>query len=304
MKGNSTSGGVATADPWSGGDSKGMPNATSYSMPDESEEKLQYAFRMIMEVHRGKSTTNENEIRALRQTIDELRINNANLTKKIQSAEREIMEQQHRNQVLVKDNENLAIANRQLLQRCEKYKRIQQTFSEALENSGHDEEIPLTAFSVSAAAAAAATSSSGEFRSAYSSSALGNSMNNLGSVLSPKSAGGSMNFPVSAGPSSAAASAVPTASMAATTTASGTSSGGAGFDSNGKDGKQFFRVVRTRLPFESFNAFLTVIKKLNSHEYTRDVAVEEAKKIFGPENSDLLGDFQSLISRHISASPA
>jgi len=291
---------------------KGVPPATGgYGMPDESEEKLQYAFRMILEVHRGRASTNENEIRALRQSIEELRIANTNLTKKLQSAEREIMEQQHRNQVLVKDNENLAIANRQLLQRCEKYKRIQQTFSEALENSGHDEEIPLAAFS----AGVTATTSSGEFRSAYSTTGLG-SMS-----LSPKGASmlgtssSTLSFPMSAGPSSAAASAVPTASLAAPSSSGANNSlqsssnsagnnnavSGGGFDSNGKDGKQFFRVVRTRLPFESFNAFLTVIKKLNSHEYTRDVAVEEAKKIFGPENSDLLGDFQALISRHISA---
>jgi hypothetical protein len=311
---NMKSGNSATAvvESWEKGIPPAATSAGGYGLADESEEKLQYAFRMILEVYRGRASTNENEIRALRQSIEELRITNTNLTKKLQSAEREIMEQQHRNQVLVKDNENLAIANRQLLQRCEKYKRIQQTFSEALENSGHDEDIPLAAFSATSATGSYSSStgapsgptnsSSGEFRSAYA---------GLGSVsLSPK--GGSMlgttsTFTTSAGPSSASASAVPSASMTGASSAAPTSNNGggsSGFDSNGKDGKQFFRVVRTRLPFESFNAFLTVIKKLNSHEYTRDVAVEEAKKIFGPENSDLLGDFQALISRHISAAPS
>lgn len=272
-------------------------SATNYSLPDETEEKMQYAFRMMMDAHRSKTMTSENEIRSLRSSIEELRVANANLTKKFQSAEREIMDQQHRAQVLQKENETLAMANRQLLQRCEKYKRIQQTFSEALENSGHEDD--LSGF------AGLTTTNSGEYRStsttSYTSSSLpvmttssSNSAGSSGVVssvvpplssMSPKTtAGGGQQPPPAAVPS--APTNVPAPSS--------------GFDSNGKDGKQFFRIVRTRLPFESFNSFLTVIKKLNSHEYTRDVAVEEAKKIFGAENADLLGDFQALISRHIS----
>ena len=241
---------------------------TTYGMPDESEEKIQYGFRLILEAHRARSSTNENEIRSLRQTIEELKAANAALNKKCTASEREIMEQQHRTQMLTKDNENQAMANRQLLQRVEKYKRIQQTFSEALENSGHEEDITPMAMM------------SGEYRAPVA--------------------------PPTFTPTAIASVAPPPAQpqqMSPKTTAAGErpASGGGKFDSAGKDGKQFFRVVRTRLPFESFNAFLTIIKKLNAHEYTRETAVEEAKKIFGADNQDLLGDFQALISRHISS---
>ncbi len=262
-------------------------SGTNYSLPDESEEKMQYAFRMMMDAHRSKTMTSENEIRSLRASIEELRVANANLTKKFQSAEREIMDQQHRSQVLQKENETLAMANRQLLQRCEKYKRIQQTFSEALENSGHEDD--LSGF------AGLTTTNSGEYRptstTSYSSSA------SLPAVMTTNSSAGSSGIVSSVVPPLSSMSPKTTAGAPATT---GPAQPSSGFDSNGKDGKQFFRIVRTRLPFESFNSFLTVIKKLNSHEYTRDVAVEEAKKIFGAENADLLGDFQALISRHIS----
>jgi len=269
----------------------GGGSATNYALPDETEEKMQYAFRMIMDAHRSRAMTSENEIRSMRATVEELRVANANLTKKFQSAEREIMDQQHRCQVLQKENESLAMANRQLLQRCEKYKRIQQTFSEALENSGHEDD--LSGF------AGLTTTNSGEYRSVTSSYTA--------SSLPPPATNSS------AGNSGIVSSVVPPLSSMSpktTTTTTTTSSNPVvpatttGFDSNGKDGKQFFRIVRTRLPFESFNSFLTVIKKLNSHEYTRDVAVEEAKKIFGAENADLLGDFQALISRHISSNSA
>jgi hypothetical protein len=254
-------------------------------MPDDSEEKIQYGFRMILEAHRGRSSTSDNEIRSLRQTIEELKATNATLNKKCAAAEREIMEQQHRNQLLAKDNENLAMANRQLLQRVEKYKRIQQTFSEALENSGHEEDLTPMAMM------------SGEYRAPI--------------APPPAAVSGGAVFSSSA---TSASSSIPTPTAVASMqmspkTATASNGGeqqrqasGGKFDSAGKDGKQFFRVVRTRLPFEAFNAFLTIIKKLNAHEYTRETAVEEAKKIFGNDNQDLLGDFQALISRHISSS--
>lgn len=248
-------------------------SAAGYSVPEESDEKIQYAFRMILEAHRGRSMTADNEIRSLRNTLEELKTANQSLTKKLAVAEREIMEQQHRNQVLSKDNDNLGIANRQLMQRVEKYKRIQQTFSEALENSGHEEDLtPMPMMN------------SGEYRSTFTTS------------LPTPTAMSAMSSAVAAVPASTA----PPAQMSPKTNERTASNGSNNFDSNGKDGKQFFRVVRTRLPFESFNAFLTIIKKLNAHEFTREVAVEEAKKIFGAENQDLLGDFQTLISRHIN----
>ena len=245
---------------------------SNYSMPDESEEKIQYGFRLILEAHRGRSSTSDNEIRSLRQTIEELKAANAALGKKCAAAEREIMEQQHRNQILSKDNENLAMANRQLLQRVEKYKRIQQTFSEALENSGHEEDLTPMAMM------------SGEYRA----------------PAPPTFTAGSSSIPTPTALPSAPVH-QPAAPIPPSPKTDRPTSGGGKFDSAGKDGKQFFRVVRTRLPFESFNAFLTIIKKLNAHEYTRESAVEEAKKIFGSENQDLLGDFQALISRHISS---
>ncbi len=257
-------------------DSWDKSNAGSYGMPDESEEKIQYGFRLILEAHRGRSLTSDNEIRSLRQTIEELKAANATLSKKCAAAEREIMEQQHRNQLLSKDNDNLSLTNRQLLQRVEKYKRLQQTFSEALENSGHEEDITPIALM------------SGEYRAPPAGASYGSNASTT-------------SLPTPTALASVAPTSMPPAQMSPKTTTERPASGGGKFDSAGKDGKQFFRVVRTRLPFESFNAFLTIIKKLNAHEYSRETAVEEAKKIFGTENQDLLGDFQSLISRHISS---
>jgi len=66
----------------------------------------------------------------------------------------------------------------------------------------------------------------------------------------------------------------------------------------GVDGKQFFRQARSRLSYEAFNAFLANIKKLNSHQQSRDETLEEARKLFGTEHADLYHDFQALLNRH------
>ena len=78
------------------------------------------------------------------------------------------------------------------------------------------------------------------------------------------------------------------------------SGAGMGFgDGDGVDGKDFFKHVRTRLSYESFNSFLASIKKLNSHQNTRDETLAEAKNIFGLKDTDLYSQFEKLLSRHV-----
>jgi hypothetical protein len=79
--------------------------------------------------------------------------------------------------------------------------------------------------------------------------------------------------------------------------------GGANFDASGSpasgvDGKQFFRNARARISYESFNAFLANIKRLNSHQQTRDETLEEARRIFGNEHQDLYTEFVQLLNRN------
>ena len=64
------------------------------------------------------------------------------------------------------------------------------------------------------------------------------------------------------------------------------------------DGKDFFRVARQRLSYDEFNRFLASIKLLNDHTQSRDVTLEQARRIFGAENHDLYEDFRSLLAHH------
>ncbi|XP_058210309.1 uncharacterized protein At4g15545 isoform X1 [Rhododendron vialii] len=65
------------------------------------------------------------------------------------------------------------------------------------------------------------------------------------------------------------------------------------------DGKEFFRQVRSRLSYEQFSAFLANVKELNSHKQTKEETLQKADEIFGPDNKDLYGIFEGLITRNI-----
>ena len=64
------------------------------------------------------------------------------------------------------------------------------------------------------------------------------------------------------------------------------------------DGKDFFRQARQKLTYESFNAFLNNIKKLNNHAQSRDETLQQAQVIFGDANQDLYESFSKLLLRH------
>jgi len=63
------------------------------------------------------------------------------------------------------------------------------------------------------------------------------------------------------------------------------------------DGKAFFRAARGKLSSEAFNHFLASIKRLNNQQQTREETLDEARRLFGPENPDLYADFENLLNR-------
>ncbi|WOL03194.1 hypothetical protein Cni_G11914 [Canna indica] len=65
------------------------------------------------------------------------------------------------------------------------------------------------------------------------------------------------------------------------------------------DGKDFFRQVRSRLPYEQFSAFLSNVRELNAHKQSREETARKAGEIFGPDNKDLYTIFEGLITRNL-----
>lgn len=65
------------------------------------------------------------------------------------------------------------------------------------------------------------------------------------------------------------------------------------------DGKEFFRLARSRLQYEQFSAFLSNIKELNAQKQTREETLRKAEEIFGTDNKDLFLSFQGLLNRNV-----
>ncbi|CAL9120506.1 hypothetical protein MUK42_24012 [Musa troglodytarum] len=64
-------------------------------------------------------------------------------------------------------------------------------------------------------------------------------------------------------------------------------------------GKELFRQARSRLSYEQFAAFLTIVKEFNAQRQSRKETLAKAEEIFGTEHKDLYISFQSLLSRTI-----
>ncbi|XP_026193741.1 uncharacterized protein LOC34619366 [Cyclospora cayetanensis] len=68
--------------------------------------------------------------------------------------------------------------------------------------------------------------------------------------------------------------------------------------SSNTDGRAFFKAARCRLSFETFNAFLASIKRLNNQQQDREETLRTAERLFGDANADLFEDFKALLMRH------
>ncbi|CAL9095053.1 unnamed protein product [Musa acuminata var. zebrina] len=62
-------------------------------------------------------------------------------------------------------------------------------------------------------------------------------------------------------------------------------------------GKEIFRQARSRLSYEQFAAFLTIVKEFNAQRQSRKETLAKAEEIFGTEHKDLYISFQSLLNR-------
>ncbi|KAJ8475735.1 hypothetical protein OPV22_019462 [Ensete ventricosum] len=62
-------------------------------------------------------------------------------------------------------------------------------------------------------------------------------------------------------------------------------------------GKELFRQARSRLSYEQFAEFLTIVKEFNARRQSCEETLAKAEEIFGTEHKDLYLSFQSLLNR-------
>jgi len=253
-------------------------------LPEQDEEKLQLGFRIIQNAFKGKVGTLESEVRALKGANDEKQQALNGLQKKNSSLEVEIIEMHQKTQQMSEENKTLLSTVRSLRAQIEKLERLKKTFMETIDdygtgsNAGTDRQAQLFAGDDYLRGAAPMT--------------MGQADGNFSNpVFQQGIQFGKMDTDGNGSISRAEFLAGSPQPVAMSTTSPRPASPQI-------DGKAFFRMARGKLAYEDFNTFLANIKRLNSHQQTRDQTLEAARKLFGAQNSDLYTDFQALLNRH------
>lgn len=254
-------------------------------LPEQHEDQLQLAFRIIDNSFKSKVHSMEHEIRTLRLTTEDSAQQMAGLKKKNSNLECELMESHQRSQQLAEENKELFKTVSQLKKQILRLEELKKKVMSSLTDEESQSQDDTTAV---------VYMSDDYLRSAVpiTSNLDAQTRNSMPTHISMQN---SFSSSPGAGPSGGSPS------MRITSPDRGAQEGGRATSPSGSsqvDGRMFFRTARRRLSYEAFNAFLSNIKRLNNHQQTRDETLEEAKKIFGPEHDDLYRDFVLLLNRH------
>eukprot|EP00440_Ansanella_granifera_P064436 gb/GFBE01069861.1/.p1 GENE.gb/GFBE01069861.1/~~gb/GFBE01069861.1/.p1 ORF type:complete len:276 (+),score=77.85 gb/GFBE01069861.1/:1-828(+) len=257
------------------------------SLPEQHEDQLKLGFRMIENAYSSKVASLEQELRGLRLSYEEQKNQATALQRKNSALELEIVEGHQKAQQLAEENKELFKTVQQLrrqLQRLEGLKkRVLESISDeqALENS-EDSRLYMRDDYLAGAMPMTIASLQGEM------SGFAGSTRPAMSATAPAT-GGAAGQPEAYKPGpgwdTPSAPFPPQPPMEPTTV-------------NPIDGKQFFRQARQSLSYEAFNEFLANIKRLNNSQQSRETTLEEARRIFGPEQQHLYQEFELLLNRH------
>jgi hypothetical protein len=243
------------------------------AMPQDHEDQLALGMRIVQTAFSNKVSSLEQEIRGLRLTCEEQRANAAALQKKNSSLEVELVESHQRSQQLAEENKELFKTVGSLRKQIGRLEHLKAAVLSSIQDD-HEKEAEM--------GDTRALMSEDYIRQTNPLTAQSLGMPNVASLRNPSPGPAVGGFGASAGFGGG-----------------GLIGGGppAGANSPQVDGKQFFRQARGKLSSEAFNQFLASIKRLNSQQQTREETLDEARRLFGPENGDLYGDFENLLNR-------
>jgi len=244
------------------------------TLPQDHEDQMQLGIRIIQTAYQNKVASMEQEIRGLRLTTEEQRANMTALQKKNSALEVELVESHQRAQQLAEENKELFKTVGSLRKQIGRLEHLKSAVLSSIQDDAEKEaEIGDTR----------ATLSEDYLRSAtpLTAGAMGfGGLPQLGSQVNYSSFGAPapLQAPLSPKPP-------------------GFGGGGGGSPNAPVDGKAFFRQVRAVVTHEAFNQFLQSIKRLNNQQQTREETLDEARRLFGPQNQALYADFESLLNR-------
>uniref|UniRef100_A0A7S4QHW4 At4g15545-like C-terminal domain-containing protein n=1 Tax=Alexandrium monilatum TaxID=311494 RepID=A0A7S4QHW4_9DINO len=264
-------------------------------LPQEHEDQMQLGIRIITSAFQNKTHSLEQEIRGLRLTCEEQRGNVAALQKKNSALEVELVESHQRSQQLAEENKELFKTVGSLRKQIARLENLKQAVLSSIQDDQEKE-------------AGEPYDSRVMMSEDYMKGAMPLTAAEMG-YGPPHNARNAGQLPGPVPPQAAPQQQPPLGHydghggvLPQGFTETFTQPAGVAKDANGSspvvDGKQFFRQARNRLSYDSFNAFLASIKRLNNQQQSREETLEEARRIFGPELQDLYKDFENLLNRH------
>jgi len=277
-----------------------MPGDTSSGLPQEHEDQMQLGVRIITSAFQNKMHALQHEISGLRLTSEEQRQSVTAVQKKNSALEVELVEVHQRSQQLSQENKELFQTVQTLRKQIGRLEGLKQAvLSSIQDDQAQEAEIgdsralmndeylrggaPLTAEALGYPGNSAAPRALGSHLQ-QPPGAVPSQQSQLTTQMSfDQPPAQSAYLDNSYSQSQAMLDAQQTPAIAGSPVI---------------DGKQFFRQARSRLSYESFNLFLASIKRLNNQQQSREETLEEARRIFGTELTDLYKDFETLLNRH------
>lgn len=263
------------------------------ALPQDHEDQMQLGVRIITSAFQNKVHSLEQEIRALRLTVEEHKANMGTLQKKNSALEVELVESHQRSQQLAEENKELFKTVGSLRKQIARLDKLKSAVLCSIQDDAQMENemgdtkalmseeymrgaTPLTSREMGMSGLPPVSGVGGHpSPPAASTPGVQNTYSAVGTPMEPVSSfGGGLGG------------------------LGGGAAAGGGAGSPVIDGKQFFRQARSRLSYESFNLFLASIKRLNNQTQSKEETLDEARRIFGPELQDLYKDFEALLNRH------
>jgi len=246
------------------------------TLPQDHEEQHQLGHRIIHAAFHGHKAKLENEVRGLKLQVEEQREKLAAMQKKNSALEVELVESHQRSQQLAEENKELFKTVGSLRKQIGRLEHLKAAVLSSIQDDAEKEaEIgdtrgfmsdeylhqatPLTSHAMGMGGGIQTPAyQQNQFMSPKQSQMMQSGLGGGGAFGGPPQAPSPTEAPV--------------------------------------DGKAFFRQARSRLAQESFNQFLSAIKRLNNQQQSREETLAEARQLFGPDNGDLYVSFENLLN--------
>ncbi|KAL8435609.1 hypothetical protein Efla_005954 [Eimeria flavescens] len=241
-----------------------MMNASTADLswlPGDTDEQLAIGLRIVSNAYKTRLQTLENEIRQLKAQSAERGEQAALLQKKCSALEVQLIEQTQRGNQLVEENKQLLATTRKLQKDIQRLENLKKAVLTSIQEDRPEAD------------------DAGHVRPQQRQAAICFHPAELGAVDDVNLKGVRLDFRRGNG-------------------AHGTILTTHDDPSVNAAGRSFFRAARSRLSFETFNAFLASIKRLNNQQEDREETLRTAERLFGEANADLFEEFKALLIRH------